>query len=441
MSFWLPPLLRLLAIAVLGLLVSWVTNPTIGFAVTSLGFAALVVVQLRYLDQMRQWLKTPRPEDIPDGWGAWGDVFAEMYRTHRREEKGRARLAQALSRFEQAAEAIPDGVILLDVQNRIDWCNTTAASQFGIELAVDRGQVVTHLIRYPAFSDYLAQDPGTTEPVVLRTTGDTPLVLSIQVILFAEDEKLMLSRDITAIDRTETIRRDFIANVSHELRTPLTVINGYLEHLAEGVIDPRSATRPVAVMREQALRMTRLVEDLLTLSRLESDDNVLCEEDVDVAALVATLLEEGRTLSSNRHVLLADVASVHLRGSADELRSAFSNLVSNAVRYTPESGRITLRWIADGASLRFSVTDNGIGIPAEHLPRLAERFYRVDRSRSRETGGTGLGLAIVKHVLMRHRGHLEIASTPGEGSTFTCVFPLERAIFTAAEPARARASA
>jgi two-component system, OmpR family, phosphate regulon sensor histidine kinase PhoR len=426
-DFWLPPLLRLAAVGLAGLLGAALGGAAIGWAITSIGFFALVLVQLRYLSHLRRWITAPTVAEIPEGWGAWGDVFAEMYRVHRRDEKSRAELARALDRFVKAAQALPDGVILVDLAHHIRWANATAERQFEFSLKRDRGQLMTHLIRYPEFGAYLARTEQP-EPLALHIAGPPARDFSIQVIQFAEDEVLVISRDVTALARTDAIRRDFIANVSHELRTPLTVVSGYLEHMHAGTLaDPRLA-RPVALMQEQASRMTHLIEDLLTLSRLEADDVLAREDDVDIGSIVDALVDEGRSLSKGRHVIDADVAPGTLRGATDELRSAFSNLVSNAIRYTPEGGRITLRWQPSDAGARFSVVDSGIGIAPEHLPRLTERFYRVDRSRSRETGGTGLGLAIVKHVLSRHQATLAVDSTPGQGSAFHCDFPASRVL-------------
>ena len=428
MSFWLLPLTRILLVAVLAVLAGFIAGPALAFAVLSIGLAAMVIVQLRYLDLLRRWLKNPRHEGIPDGFGAWGDVFSELYRTRRREERQRRDLADSLRRTERAARALPDGVVLVDADLRIEWCNDAAERLLSIEGGRDRGRVLTHLVRYPGVSAYLS-DSEPSEPILVHTGDTPPRVLSLQVIQFAERDKFVLVRDVTSFERTETIRRDFIANVSHELRTPLTIINGYLEHMRDGALPGPIGDRALAIMHDQAHRMTRLVEDLLILSRLEADSRPVHEDSVDVGALVGKLVEEGRTLSRGRHDIQAgEAATARLRGNAEELRSAFTNLVSNAVRYTPEGGSITVQWQADAAGGRLSVSDTGIGIAPEHVPRLTERFYRVDRSRSRDTGGTGLGLAIVKHVLLRHRAALEIESELGRGSTFRCVFPADRLI-------------
>jgi two-component system phosphate regulon sensor histidine kinase PhoR len=428
MSFWLLPLTRILLVAVAALITGFFAGPAAAFAVLSVGLAAMVIVQLHYLDALQRWLRRPDETSIPDGFGAWGDVFSELYRTRRRDEKRRRDLAGGLERAERAAQALPDGVVMLNADQRIEWCNSAAERLLGIDRGRDRGRVLTHLVRYPGVSNYL-KDASGGEPILVRTAEAPARSLSLQVIQFAELEKFVLVRDVTTFERTETIRRDFIANVSHELRTPLTIINGYLEHMKDGTLHGPVGERAVSVMHDQVRRMTRLVEDLLILSRLEAEGRPGYEEAVDVAELVEQLVEEGRTLSKGRHEITAgEVSPLRLHGNPEELRSAFTNLVSNAIRYTSEGGAITLRWDVgeDGATL--SVSDTGIGIAAEHIPRLTERFYRVDRSRSRDTGGTGLGLAIVKHVLLRHGASLEIESELGRGSTFRCVFPASRLV-------------
>jgi len=255
------------------------------------------------------------------------------------------------------------------------------------------------------------------------------MVLSVKVVPYGINKKLLISRDITHLERIETMRRDFVANVSHELRTPLTVVNGFVETLQDmEQLDNDMSRRALALMGEQTKRMEGLVDDLLTLSRLENSLNALAEEVVDVPGLLKSLHQEGQALSAGKHTLKLELeCGAKLQGNTAELRSAFGNLISNAVRYTPQGGEIIIRWHEQEAGkLMFSVHDSGIGIAPEHIPRLTERFYRVDRSRSRETGGTGLGLAIVKHIVSRHQGNLEIVSEEGKGSTFSIVFPAKR---------------
>jgi len=343
-----------------------------------------------------------------------------------------------------AGAALPDAVVILDEDDRIEWCNPRAEEYFGLDLERDRGQQITYLLRQPQFVDHL--EAGTNaEPLVLRISReDGEMMLSVQQVPYGDRQKLILGRDITRWERLETTRRDFVANVSHELRTPLTVVGGFLETLEDmREPDPEMTRRSLQLMMQQTSRMTRLVEDLLTLSRLESTQNPLREEDVHVPELVRALHQDAQVLSADRHRLILKLESGDwLRGNTDELRSAFGNLISNAVRYTPEHGEIEIRWsvLADGQPA-FSVRDSGIGIEPQHIDRLTERFYRVDRSRSRETGGTGLGLAIVKHVLVRHQARLDIQSSPGKGSLFSVIFPEARRLAARSTPLAANDSA
>jgi two-component system phosphate regulon sensor histidine kinase PhoR len=414
--------------AAAGLILWLILEPTralIGFSVLLL---ALLLHHFRNLSLLHAWLSQKGLPPVPDGSGVWEEIFAGLARLVRRQTQIESRLSAALDRFQQAAAALPEGVIILDEADRIEWCNPRAETHFGLDSQRDGGQLLTHLLRYPQFVEYL-DTRQFSEPLVLRVSrNDNELVLSIQLVPYGGSEKLLLSRDITRWERMETTRRDFVANVSHELRTPLTVLNGFLETLADlPKPDPELTRRSITLMAEQTVRMNRLVEDLLTLSRLEGTHTPLRDELVDVPQLCQNLLRDAQALSAGRHRVNARIDHQDgLLGSPDELRSAFTNLISNAVRYTPEGGEIELSWSSRGGEPVFAVRDTGIGIEPHHIPRLTERFYRVDRSRSRATGGTGLGLAIVKHVLSRHQAHLEVNSEPGRGSTFSVVFPAAR---------------
>ncbi|CAK0751382.1 Phosphate regulon sensor protein PhoR [Gammaproteobacteria bacterium] len=405
----------------------------------ALGLVILLAGQVRQRQRLCQWLKDPHRE-IPEATGAWQDIFSRLHRLQRKEQRVQHALDSHLNYFRQAAQALPDGIILLDGQGRIEWLNTSACRHFSLDKTRDLGTLAEQLIRHSGFYEYLADfraGATTRTPLMMTRNGDHPRqVLSLLLVSFAEAGILILSRDITEIARTEIIRRDFISNVSHELRTPLTVISGFLEQLTEkGAPTGEVAHRILVLMDEQARRMNRLVEDLLTLSRLENASQPPRDEVVDVTVLMESLLTEGQALSAGRHVVeLGTVTAGHVRGSTDELRSACSNLVSNAVRYTPAGGTITLGWYLDEKGPVFRVTDTGIGIPAEHIPRLTERFYRVDKGRSTATGGTGLGLAIVKHVLARHQGTLEIQSEIGRGSVFAARLPQERVLASKSAP-------
>lgn len=340
-------------------------------------------------------------------------------------DRARARhLLTQLRDLRAAAGSLSDALVLLDADGRVRWCNAAAQRLLGLAWPRDRGAPLAERFASHEFGAWLRE--GATEPEDVAAPIDPALRLQVERIAYGQKRHLLLARDISRVTRLEQVRRDFVANVSHELRTPLTVIHGYLE-----LLDPEDvpALGPVLhEMRTQSQRMRQIVEDLLELSRLEMQKQVP-EERVEMAPLLASLQREAEALSQGRHrITLQDTAHVDLVGSPKDLRSAFSNLVSNAVRYTPDGGTITIRWRRVGDGAEYSVTDTGYGIPAEHLVRLTERFYRVSSSRSRATGGTGLGLSIVKHVLNLHDARLRIESEPGKGSTFVCVFDAARLV-------------
>ena len=383
---------------------------------------------LRRLAALEYWSKSPDLHKVPEDSGLWDEVFTRLNKMMRKQHEDREKHASALHQIEQATSALPEGVAILDEADHIEWCNPLAETHFGLDSVRDVGQQITYLARQPEFVQYLSV-ANYEAPLILRGTRQDEMVLSVKVVPYGTNKKLLISRDITHLERIETMRRDFVANVSHELRTPLTVVNGFVETLQDmPKLDNDMARRALTLMGDQTRRMEGLVDDLLTLSRLENSLNPLAEEVVDVPVLVQSLYQEGQALSAAKHTFKLELNSAaKLQGNTAELRSAFGNLVSNAVRYTPQGGEIVLRWNElDSGKVTFSVQDSGIGIAHEHIPRLTERFYRVDRSRSRETGGTGLGLAIVKHIVNRHQGNLEISSEEGKGSTFSIVFPSKR---------------
>jgi len=391
------------------------------------GGGSILAFHLGHLEALVRWAQAPLDQPVPEGRGSWRIAFSALHRRARMRTAHQRDLAHTIERFRSAAEAIPDGMVVLDTANRVRWANARALAHLGLDLAHDVGKPLTNLVRHPEVVRYL--DAGDFSDAVVVDSQRAPgVTLSIQVVPFGVDERLLVSRDITRLESVARMRRDFIANVSHELKTPLTVISGFLETLQDLELEPRQRDRYVQLMREQAQSMERLVDDLLTLSALESEQNPPVEAPFAIAPLLRELTAEARALSDGRHEIAFDLGTeAVVTGSRDELASAFGNLVSNAIRYTPAGGTVTLAWHAaengDGA---FSVADSGIGIAPEHIPRLTERFYRVDRSRSRATGGTGLGLAIVKHVLLRHQAELEITSQPGKGSTFTVRMPARR---------------
>jgi two-component system phosphate regulon sensor histidine kinase PhoR len=424
------------ALAATGL--AWLAlGPAPALGVLLVGAAAIVGYHVFWLNRLAQWAASDLATPVPEAPGSWGIALSALHRRVRTRTAHQRDLAHTIERFRSAAEAIPDGMVVVDASDRIRWANTRGQAHFGIEPGRDVGTPLANLVRQPAFLRHL--DAGDySEALVIDSTRTPGLTLSIQIVPFGVDEKLLISRDVTRLEAVARMRRDFIANVSHELKTPLTVVTGFLETLQDVELDAARRRRYVELMSEQARSMERLVDDLLTLSALESEQHPPVEAPFPIAGLLDELAAAANALSNGRHAIALDAdGPAIVEGGRDELASAFGNLVSNAVRYTPAGGTITLRWrVADDGTGEFSVADTGIGIGAEHVPRLTERFYRVDRSRSRATGGTGLGLAIVKHVLLRHQAELAIASEPGKGSTFTVRLPAARVLRAAPAPSR-----
>ena len=389
------------------------------------GLVVMLVWHLNHLRQLLDWLEGPLNAPLPRGRGAWEIAFAGLHRRVRVRLGQQKALSETLDRFMRAFQALPDGVIAFDRHRHIDWINERAETHFALSAAVDRGQALTNLIRHPDFVTYL--DSGKyEEPLIYRGGRVEGVTLLLQIIPYGEDQNLLVTRDNSQLERMETMRRDFIANVSHELKTPLTVVAGFSEMLADDYAScsEEEVAHYLKLICEQNARMQRLIEDLLTLSSLETGSSAPVEERVDLAPMLRSILADAQALSGGRHEISLSIETPSIiKGCANELRSAFGNLAGNAVRYTPQGGKIDLVWrLRDGFG-EFIVADTGIGIAPQHLPRLTERFYRVDRSRSRETGGTGLGLAIVKHVLTRHHATLEIESEAGKGSRFLARFP------------------
>lgn len=421
---WLHTSIGLAGWLLASLLIGAVLGAPLGSLAT--GLALALAWQLWQWQSLIGQLRSRRHWPAPEARGVRGEVAALMYLRQRDSARRRRRLKQALRAFRQAASALPDGVLVLGPEQVIEWFNPAAAELLGLLPSRDIGLRLPNLLRTPRVSDWLAG--GASEPLFdLPAPGAPERRLSMRLIDYTDRQRLLVVRDISKLMQLEQVRRDFVANVSHELRTPLTVVHGYLE-----LLDPEPGSEwaaPVAEMRRQSQRMTRLVEDLLTLSRLEAQER-LPSEQVPMAGMLASIKREAEALSNGQHrISVADSAGCDLLGSEPELHSAFSNLVANAVRYTPAGGSVTIRFrpTASGGAL-LEVEDSGPGIPAEHLARLTERFYRVSTSRSRASGGTGLGLAIVKHVLLLHRAQLEIESEVGRGSRFGCRFEQARVV-------------
>lgn len=418
--FWIPVAVRFALVFAAGFAVGLVWNLVVGITLAFIVLTVMVLVQLYYMYRLSLWLDNPDDVRLDDGWGSWTEIFAKLYRMHREDRKNRTELTEWLARFRQAMSQLPDGVVIMDDVLFLEWCNPVAEQHLGLSLVKDHGMRVTNLIRSPDFIDYIILN-RYEEPLTL-TVGERKLV--VRLIPFENRRHILVSQDVTNFEHLDQMRRDFIANASHELRTPLTVINGFLEIAAsEPDLDQATRQHHLKLMVEQGQRMQHLVEDMLVLTRLESIDYPVRDDVVDIQRLLEQVEGEALALSGGRHQIEITVDGPDLKGSAEELRSAIGNLVSNAVRYTPDGGRIVVEWRDGDQGPRCIVSDTGIGFSPEHISRLTERFYRVDKGRSRETKGTGLGLAIVKHVLMRHDAQLQIESEAGKGSRFTIQFP------------------
>lgn len=385
-----------------------------------------IFFMLKNLFKLHNWI-SDRKKELPDAHGYWGEIFNELYLLEKQKKKQQKLLSTALSRFKKAAEALPDGVVILSQNNEIEWVNPIATSVLGISYPKDTGQKINNLIRHPSFQHYL-DSSNYSKSITLPSPSKIDKTLTIQIIPFGYKQKMIFCRDVSHITKLEEMRTNFVSNVSHEMRSPLTVLTGYLEMFSDKkTIDEKSFKLGVDNMYQQAIRMQRLVTDLLALSKMETAP-VEHTKLVNVSPLLISLKENAERLGQDKHqnITLEADEKLNLRGNNDELHSLFSNLINNAVRYTPENGEIKICWEQVNDEAVFSVTDNGPGIAAQHIPHLTERFYRADVDRSRESGGTGLGLAIVKYAVERHDGRLEIQSTLGQGATFSCYFPSQR---------------
>lgn len=417
-----------------GLVIGWLFgNLVAGIAVV---LAVLFVWQLVHLIWLDYWLKDPRGREPPPARGLWGDVVSRVVRIERRRRYHKERLRQVFREFWRSTAAMPDGVVVLNAQGELTWFNRTAARMLGLRGKADRGMRITNLLREPALRDYLTRGEFD-EPLVIRRGTGPEMSLSFQVVPYSKGLKLMLVRDVTRQVALENMRKDFVANASHELRSPLTVMTGYLETLLSDPAMDRELQGPLLEMQRQTQRMNGIVGDLLDLSRLDAQVADAAMSEIDVSALCAMLRKDVLARPGHPQVSVAIDTTANLLGEEPEVLSAFSNLVDNAVKFTPQTGSIRLRWwLEPNGEACFAVIDTGPGIAAEHLPRLTERFYRADAGRARKAGGSGLGLAIVKHVLMHHGGSLRIESEPGKGSTFTCVFPVRRVVPVSSNSAR-----
>ena len=423
-AFWLHAVLVCLCV-----LVAWVSNAAAAWSCYVLGLLAYIAGHLYWIHRLYVWVRKPSLNFIPNGKGIWEEIFASLYQELRKHSRSQSQLSSTLERLRHATSALPDGVVVLNTKNEIEWFNEPAEQRLGLKRQHDESQPIYYLVRQAEFVQYL-QKEDYSEPLKLKSWRSPDVTLEMQVIPFASKQKLLICRDVSALEKTEVMRRDFIANVSHELRTPLTVIGGFLETISDMPEAISPDMQPYFdMMQGQTTRMRRIIEDLLTLSSIENNITLKDETEIRMPLLLQQLTNDGKALSQGQHTItLHAETDVGVLGSHNELVSAMANLVSNAVRYTPPQGNIDIYWQLRGDQAVFSVQDTGIGIEPHHLPRLTERFYRVDSSRSRDTGGTGLGLSIVKHILQHHQASLQIDSQPGQGSRFSIVFPAARVL-------------
>ncbi len=425
---------RIVTIILITIVLGWIFSQLYGLVgglLAALIFLSILLVhQLWHAQNFTKLLMTARYGDVPGALGIWGEIY---YRLHKLVKGWRDQVLEVEKqhqRFIQAIQASPNGVIMLNEDDQIEWCNEVAEQHFGIQARRDAMQRITHILRKPAFVQYILRQ-NYRDPVRLTNMGlYEQYSLDVQIFPYGDKQKLVLSQDISQIEKTDAMRRDFVANVSHELKTPLTVMAGFLETVQELDLTAEERQKYLGLISAQTGRMKNLVDDLLTLAKLEGNPEPPISQTVRVSQLMQRLVMDAEGLSQGAHRIRSEILSnKDFLGDEAEIYSAFSNLVSNAIRYTPAGGEVTVIWKdADEGGVEFVVMDTGPGIAEEHIPRLTERFYRVDRSRSRETGGTGLGLAIVKHVATRHQGELRITSSLGIGSRFTIFIPAQRVV-------------
>lgn len=424
-SAWCSEVLRVVIGAAIGTAVGAVFSyPLLGLL---LAIGLYFIIHLLHFAELRAWVEQPKASILSEPAGTWGDIFDRLLEMRRHSRKKQKKLTAMLAEYQASTAALPDGAVVLGARGEIVWFNQAAQMLLGLRSADDIGLRISNLIRHPAFISYFSKSDYAHE-VEAPSPISSGSTLLLRIIPYGNSQRLLIVRDISELKRLAAARRDFVANASHELRTPLTVLRGYLDMLEPETQDHGALGEwraPIEEMRNQAARMDSLIRDMLRLARL--DGNVAAKQElIAVPALVERVVEEARALSKDRHVFEVSVDESLLLGDESDVQSIFTNLVSNAVRYTPEGGLIRVVWEAESSGAKFVVSDSGIGIAAQDMPRLTERFYRIDAGRSRATGGTGLGLAITKHALERHDGRLEIESQPGQGSTFTCHFPEQR---------------
>ncbi|KZZ57294.1 PAS domain-containing sensor histidine kinase [Oleiphilus sp. HI0125] len=393
-------------------------------------FASYSLWMVRQALRLHAWLyPTKKPKEVPESYGLWGDLFEGLYYTQLQNKKARKRLSKMIKRVRNSANALKDAVVMTNEMGQMDWWNEAATRLFGFDDDKDQAQLVTNLVRDPEFKAYF-DAKKYDDALEITSPTDPNLIIRIHITLFGKQERLILAQDVTRLHHLEQMRRDFVSNVSHELRTPLTVIRGYLETLIDSEEAPEKWHRALMSMEGQTNRLEAIINDLLVLEKFEAQDRVHAEKEVLIVPLLESVLHDAELFSAdNEHQISLDIVSnANIFGVENQLRSAISNIVFNAVKYTPAKGSVVIRWWQDHGGCHLSVTDTGCGFDPIHIPRLTERFYRADPSRNSNTGGSGLGLAIVKHVLINHGANLEVQSGIDQGSTFTCHFPNQRVV-------------
>lgn len=429
MSPWSKEIWRLIGLIGLALIIGFISDNTLAcLLITCVGYITWHIISIKRLEK---WLNKPGKTNPPQGTGIWAEIFDRIYHLQKQNRSRKKKLAKYITRFRESTAAMPDATVVLNRYDQIEWINKAAQQALGLQPAKDIGQHLSNLIRHPGFIRYITRK-NYGSPIELPSPADEHQILSIRIIPYGQDQRLLIARDITRLKQLEQMRRDFISNISHELRTPLTVIHGYLESMQDETDESlRDWQENIDMMKRQSNRMQNIVDDLLMLSRLENEEmKQTSRGEVAVPSLLHMIKDEAIALGNEKQQIFTLECDDELGifGVQNELYSSFSNLVFNAVRYTPPGGSITMRWFQDENGAHFEVQDTGIGIPQQHIPRLTERFFRVDVGRSRDIGGTGLGLAIVKHILERHNATLAITSQVNRGSTFRCDFSAENII-------------
>ncbi len=382
-----------------------------------IGLSVYLIRTLYNLNQLTQWLEKPS-KTVPENWGVWEDVYYQLYHIYRRNRRSRKKLTNMLTRFQKSTQALPYATIVLNHNDEIEWFNPAARQLFNFYSKRDIGQRINNLIRQPAFVSYITKK-RYKKPLEFQFNHQNIL---LNITPYGSGQYLLSARDVTQVKKLEDMRRDFISNASHELRTPITVMSGYIEMLREA--EDESSRMPLEKIQQQTQRMENIISELIGLAKLETADEIDNPVLIDITALLNEVFDEAQTFDQGRHKLSITIEPIQIYGHYDELRMAFSNLITNAIRYTPEGKSIKIFTQLDDAGASVCVKDEGVGIRYEHIPRLTERFYRVDEGRSREVGGTGLGLSIVKQVLDRHGAMLRVNSKAGQGSQFCCYFPV-----------------